>query len=168
MNDRRSAGLTWSASSLHGELDGAAHEILEQQLPGARHLQADDVLAPLASKRARAARRLAIQVRLYWNWRLSALGGLALAVHLLGAGVVVVGVAAAQELVDRRLVAGAALRLEIGRERAADLRAFVPVEAEPAEPVEESARAPPRRCAAGQCRRCAGRICRRAAARRAS
>ena len=157
--------MTWSASSLHCELDVPRTRSLQQQRPVARHLQAHDSLAPLGLEARAVLRRLGHPGPAVLERPLVRLGRLALGVHLLGAGVVVIGVAAAQQLVDGGLVARAALRLEIRRVRAADLGAFVPRRCRASGSRAGSAPAPPRRCAADRCRRCAACTCRRAAAR---
>ena len=137
MNEPSARWMTWSASSIQANSTVPRTRSAQQELPVARHLQAHDVLAPLGLEaralfgRGRHPGPAVLELPLF------ALGGLALGVHLLGGGVVVVGVAAAQQLVDGGLVARAALRLEVRRERAADLGPFVPVEAEPAEAVED-------------------------------
>ena len=130
--------MTWSGSCAHCELDVAAHEVVEHQRALARHLQAHDALAPLGLEAgAVVGGRRPSSVRLYWNCRFSVSAALRSASISSARGVVAVGVAAGEQLVDGRLVARAALRLEVGRVRAADLGPFVPVDAQPAEAVED-------------------------------
>ena len=68
---------------------------------------------------------------------LLALGRLAFGLKFLGRGIIVVGMAAGQQFLDRGLVAVQPLRLVIGGERPAHFRPLVPVDAQPAQAVED-------------------------------
>ena len=122
----------------------------------ARHLEAHDALAALGLEAGPLRRRLGHPLPAVDERAFLLLGRFALGLQLLRRGVVVVGQPLVEQLLHGGLVAVQLLRLVVRAVRAADLRALVPVEAEPAEAVEDRLQAPRPRCAAGRCRRCAG------------
>ncbi len=79
-----------------------------------------------------------------------------------------VGGAVGEEDFDVLAVDFGAFGLAIGAVGAADVGAFVPVEAEPVEGVEDHPARRWRRSGRGRCPRCGGRICRCAGGRRGS
>ncbi len=154
--------MTWSASSRPVEFDVAAHQVVEHELALARHLQAHHAFAPLGLEAGAVGGGGGHPAAAVLEPPLLRLGRLALAVHLFGRGVVAVGRPFGDQLVDRGLVARAALRLEVGRVAGRRPPALRPSPAPASGSRAGWGPGPPRRCVAGRCRRCAGRTCRRA------
>src|SRR5207244_3505482 len=101
----------------------------------ARHLEADDALAPLRLELGALGRRLGHPAAAVEERSLGLLGRLALRLHLLRGGVIPVRNPLIEKDLDGGLVALKALRLVIGSVRTADLWPLVPIEAEPVEAV---------------------------------
>src|SRR5262249_37974876 len=114
----------------------AADQILDGDGPPLGHLEPNGrrhfAVQAHALGRRRIAMRPAVDIGLFLLLRRLALG-----VELLPGEVIGIGVARFQQLQCRFDVQVVALRLEIGSVRPADLWAFVPGDAEPAEAVED-------------------------------
>ena len=131
---------TWSCSRAQSNSTSAADQVVEHQRPFAGHLQPHDGLAALgleAGLRRPASRPSSGGCRRNGRFSRSAASRSAWISSV--RGVVAVGMAAGQQLLDRRLVAVQPLRLVVRRVRPADLGPFVPVDAQPAEAVRGSA-----------------------------
>ena len=92
---------------------------------------------PSDSKRARSAGRLGHEAAAVAERPFFALRRLPLRLQFRGGGVIVVRMAAGQQLLDGRPIAIQPLRLVIRSERPAHFRPLVPVDAQPAEAVED-------------------------------
>ncbi len=119
------------------ELHVATDPVAEPADALARHLQPDHRLAALALEAAPVGVGLRHERAAVDEAFLGRLRGLALGLQLLGRGVIVVRQPGVQQRVDGCLVETVALRLVIRSRVAADLRALVPVDPEPAEPVQD-------------------------------
>jgi hypothetical protein len=119
------------------EFDIAADEIAEDERPIVRHIKADDAFAAFGFETALVGGHVGHPTAAVDERTLFGFGGGTLGLNLVGRGVIAIGEAASQEFVDGLLIARPPLRLIVGRVRTADVRAFVPIDAQPAEAVQD-------------------------------
>ena len=119
------------------ELDPAANLVVEDERSGGGHLQSHHGLPALRLELGPLGGRFGHELPAVAELPLLALGRLAFGLKLLGRGIVVVRMAAGQQLLDRGPVTVQPLRLVIRSERPAHLRPLVPVDAQPVEAVED-------------------------------
>ena len=119
------------------ELHPAANQIVENQRSFGGHLQPHDGLPPSGLESGPIGGRFGHETAAVAERPLLALRRLALGLEFLGRGVVVIGMAAGQQLFDGLLIAIQPLRLVVGGERTAHLGPFVPIDAQPMQAVED-------------------------------
>jgi hypothetical protein len=118
------------------ELDVAAHEIGNQQLPVVRHVQADDAGAAFGLELRLLGRSHGHPSAAVDEGPLLALRGFAFDFDFVGRGVIAIGVSRGEQPLDGCLIPREPLRLVVRSMRSADFGSFVPIDAEPAEAVQ--------------------------------
>ena len=119
------------------EIDFASNQIVDLANAITRHLQPDDTFSILRFKRCGLLIRFRHPLAAVNKLSFLFFSRLALRRDFRRCGIVAIGVARFEQLFHRRLVFIQSLRLKIGRMRAIDFRAFIPINPQPAEPVKD-------------------------------